>query len=942
MVLQDIHYTDSTTISRPKDLMEIKSAEIGCILTVMERYWQKPGICKMLPPVRKNLELLQIQGDNSIVLFAWAVLKTSIDLSEEAMDFCNIVTTEMITKKVFKSIHNLLIEKIFALSMEAFPFFFNPFLEMCKSLLSIPEHYEKRKFNLVGTQKLFIDSDLFFIIPEGTVVERFKYQEMEFARFVHPFSFFLLMEQFIKSFNVITFEIGKTWYCYENLTELVQIGFRFIIHILKNYKGDFKSDKVLKELVQRRKFLPQVPNYKKEDNRLFVGQIYNESILFKSLKEEETMGQHSLLIDYLKLIENVVEKNILHKEVQLPGVWVLQRYRIAKHDEDTREIFEMCRNAFMHEEVLISSYLSVFYKDKFYLQELMECESNWISGPIQDYLENIRLQMVLLLLIHKLRTGLPQAMKCTVDDKIGVITKAVSAYMVNPYSTALRTLSFRFLEVLARDENIPLMALLGLDYDQIQRLFLDKLRDPMEDDNVKMHILELISNCIFYQHGMTAAFFNVKRSRRWYSDDKEKTIEGDTVTDFMIDYLQNIKKSYEYLRSPLQLAILRVMTNLWLSGKQHLIKDIVALDAFWPLLADPLFQLAIPNGKDKKFVATIEKFLLPDKQLALWQKYMLEILQKDSYNRVDMEEKELLMTSWLEFILATEREKDLKKFSDEKTKFLFVELCLDGFKYSMANMHCLQTWMSLCLIHITSWGLHFKDKDKIIAKKSIDMYSVIKLHYMELNHITRSSVLTITVKILTNLQTYFEQNTFDLLEFIEHIGPLIEHEYAILEEEVYKELKGNGNICERTGHSLDAIHPLNLKEVWVTAAVLMKFNQAFLMKFQFKALPSCYSFLMLHEQILQHNGTKKIINSCLYTILRPKNIVMYVLDEYYRLNQIEKIPIALMVGIMNRLITAVGLGFSVLYRTNPGLVDLLDVYIPDTPNHPDPERFQRA
>lgn len=91
-----------------------------------------------------------------------------------------------------------------------------------------------------------------------------------------------------------------------------------------------------------------------------------------------------------------------------------------------------------------------------------------------------------------------------------------------------------------------MMALLGLDYDQVQRLFLDKLRDPMEDDNVKMQILDLISTCIFSQHGMTAALFNVTRSRKWHSDFNERRIESDTVTDFMIDYLQNIKKVFAY------------------------------------------------------------------------------------------------------------------------------------------------------------------------------------------------------------------------------------------------------------------------------------------------------------------------------------------------------------------------------------------------------------
>lgn len=45
---------------------------------------------------------------------------------------------------------------------------------------------------------------------------------------------------------------------------------------------------------------------------------------------------------------------------------------------------------------------------------------------------------------------------------------------------------------------------------------------------------------------------------------------------------------------------------------------------------------------------------------------------------------------------------------------------------------------------------------------------------------------------------------------------------------------------------------------------------------------------------------KKVINACLYTILRPKNISVYMLDNYNRLTQLEKIPIELTVEIMNK------------------------------------------
>lgn len=114
------------------------------------------------------------------------------------------------------------------------------------------------------------------------------------------------------------------------------------------------------------------------------------------------------------------------------------------------EVVSMCRDAFMFEEVLMSSYLSVFYKDKFYIQNLMEQESNWISGPILEQMENIRLQMVLLLLIYKIRSDIPTSIKCTIDNKISVVTKAISTHMVNPYNATLRILAYRFLEILSR------------------------------------------------------------------------------------------------------------------------------------------------------------------------------------------------------------------------------------------------------------------------------------------------------------------------------------------------------------------------------------------------------------------------------------------------------------------------------------------------------------
>lgn len=41
-----------------------------------------------------------------------------------------------------------------------------------------------------------------------------------------------------------------------------------------------------------------------------------------------------------------------------------------------------------------------------------------------------------------------------------------------------------------------------------------------------------------------------------------------------------------------------------------------------------------------------------------------------------------------------------------------------------------------------------------------------------------------------------------------------------------------------------------LEEAWITCTFLLKFNQAFLKKFQYTALPTCYIYIKLQEQII--------------------------------------------------------------------------------------------
>nr|CAH7745674.1 unnamed protein product [Callosobruchus chinensis] len=235
------------------------------------------------------------------------------------------------------------------------------------------------------------------------------------------------------------------------------------------------------------------------------------------------------------------------------------------------------------------------------------------------------------------------------------------------------------------------------------------------------------------------------------------------------------------------------------------------------------------------------------------------------------------------------------------------------------------------------------------------------------NHIKRS--MTTAMKLIASKSTLdlvkipiasmlFYMNTPMWLDFAPLL-PYLKTFYDHLEE------PANWYLDERIWVPLLAI-----EETWSTLTVLMKFNQILMEKFQAEALPTFYLFetifekvldniwrtplnnttlkalellentLKLYEIVLQNwqeewykkqnftynramMNTTRLINACIYNILRPKDILIYRLDECNKLVHIEEAPIDMMVPIMNRLITVAGQGFSILYKMNPSLVDMM-------------------
>lgn len=262
------------------------------------------------------------------------------------------------------------------------------------------------------------------------------------------------------------------------------------------------------------------------------------------------------------------------------------------------------------------------------------------------------------------------------------------------------------------------------------------------------------------------------------------------------------------------MGILNCMANLWMCGKQHLIKDVTVLPAFWPLLAEPLsrdfnqtpkvyaqilkiFSLQLAEAQnDNIFLCSVEKFVTNEKQLGLWQQYILNIFKTENIKDDYIEERRSVIKSWMEFLIMLEKRSDLRKFS-QKMKNHFIEMSFIGVSYKIVNMYCLPTWMDLCLIQLSCWG--FKEQDNLtVIEKATNMFAIIKLHYSSLNSISRSAILALVQILLRQLNGVFELNPINLIKFVEEVGQLLNYEYDVMEEEIWQREKIDGSIKEST------------------------------------------------------------------------------------------------------------------------------------------------
>uniref|UniRef100_A0A1B0CU00 Nucleoporin NUP188 n=2 Tax=Lutzomyia longipalpis TaxID=7200 RepID=A0A1B0CU00_LUTLO len=243
------------------------------------------------------------------------------------------------------------------------------------------------------------------------------------------------------------------------------------------------------------------------------------------------------------------------------------------------------------------------------LETHVQAETNWMmiasSGP------NLVIQLSMAILMHILKqkvtlpdSGMSLSTLETIiytqpkqRDTLRIIP-VVTSYMDNIFNRRLPLLACRLLRRFAIEFRMSLMACLDMDADHIRMVFLQRLRDEMERDDVKIAVLEFVEACIDRQPGLVEAFFSVTNERRvlpFKGSKLEALTEG--IPIYMTEYLTVVNRDPDKIANPLLSRIMSLFHAIWRNNMQNLVGNLVTGDTFWPSLCSPLFTTINPTIK---------------------------------------------------------------------------------------------------------------------------------------------------------------------------------------------------------------------------------------------------------------------------------------------------------------------------------------------------------
>lgn len=434
------------------------------------------------------------------------------------------------------------------------------------------------------------------------------------------------------------------------------------------------------------------------------------------------------------------------------------------------------------------------------LQGFMENESNWIVASNSNLNLLVQYSMTILMQILRLKntitdnadslSPLEQLIYTQPKQRDTLkIIPIVTNYTTYAFNRRFPLLSCRLLRRFAIEFQRSLSACLDMEPDQIRMTFLQRLRDDLESNDLKIAVLEFVNACIEKQPGLTEAFFKVSYeddNRVGYFIKRTKTTSSqcDGILSYMEEYLEAVTNDPSKTSNDQLKRIMSLFHSLWKNNMQSLVKSLLKKSNFWsslcsPLLANPKDQLKDDNYQYSQLfnILGIEIFKLVDEKPMRenFKEVLKQLMEKDNFcrwvkivfniptlnldetgSREETPEWLSRLQSFKDFIVLLIKKKSLIEIPNDTYKSLTDKCMRYLVKYSNnlksnGDSRPFVVVSELYLILLNDYSTRYTvsgDEDVELLKQVESLLSTTVTSYNELHKRGKESVLAIAIKVL--------------------------------------------------------------------------------------------------------------------------------------------------------------------------------------------------
>lgn len=525
---------------------------------------------------------------------------------------------------------------------------------------------------------------------------------------------------------------------------------------------------------------------------------------------------------------------------------------VVFEDPSRKLLRNVCVYSLLNQDQSVSLLKYVSIGNPALISNFAENETNWFNATDSNLNLLVLNAMRILMQILRLKGSISDNMEVLTPLEQLIYTQPkqrdtlkiipiVTSYMSYPFNRRFSVLSCRLLRRFAIEFQSSLAACLDMEPDQLRMMFLQRLRDDLESEDLKIAVLDLVNACIDKQPGLTEAFFKVtyeqdQRNKFFIKRSKEVESKCDGILIYMEEYLEAIAKDPSKTTNEQLKKIMNLFHALWKQGLQSLVKDLVKKDNFWPSLCSPLLSSPITSYQYSQLfnILGIELFKIREDspEIESFKKVIVKFLAKDAFKKwldivfvlptMDLSDSSLIddtpewlsrLQSFKDFLVILMRKKSIVQIPSDSNKLL-LDQCMETLQQCSEELENgsdsrpFVVLSELFLVLLSDQKAKYTKDAKEDLGLLIEVENLLKTTtncYNEMHKRAKDSVLAIAIKTL-ELESDELQNNPELAQnFVRFNVEILCNEFFKIENQL-----SSGAEVEDAGKNFTVILSINL------------------------------------------------------------------------------------------------------------------------------------